>query len=69
MGKLRIYNQWSGNLKGVSEDLARCIVEVWPSRGLPYQCCRKRGHGADGLYCKQHAKRCPLPEVKEESGT
>lgn len=21
-----------------------------------YQCTRKRGHGKDGLYCKQHSK-------------
>ena len=38
------------------EDLRQCVVEVfgeWNS----YQCSRKRGHGPDGLYCKQHAKK------------
>lgn len=38
-------------------DFARCCFEVvsyhtnWPSY---HQCSRKRGHGPDGAYCKQH---------------
>lgn len=56
----RRYGRWGGNPDGHPEDPARCIEEVWPSnaRGwVPRQCTRKRGHGLDGLYCKQHAKR------------
>jgi hypothetical protein len=42
---------------GQAEDPTRCIEEVdgW----IPHQCSRKRGHGPDGLYCKQHAKQFP----------
>lgn len=57
MNELRIYNQWAGNLKGRPEDVTRCIVSIWSDQFVPggYQCSRKRGHGKDGLYCKQHA--------------
>jgi hypothetical protein len=56
--EVRRYGQWAGNPKGEEEDPTRCVKEVWPSDGwTPYQCPRKRGHGPDGLYCKQHAKR------------
>jgi hypothetical protein len=57
-GKLR-YGVWNGCPQGQAEDPTRCIEEVWPHSGgwIPYQCCRKRGHGPDGLYCKQHAKK------------
>jgi len=52
----RRYGVWAGNPKGWPEDAARCITEV--SDGWHFsQCGRKRGHGPDGLYCKQHAKR------------
>lgn len=54
----RVYAQWAGNEKGVPEDETRCIEVVWPTRGMiPHQCRRKRGHGKDGLYCRQHAKK------------
>ncbi len=61
--KKRIYGQWAGNPKGHPEDIAKCIKKVWPTDGyiIPHQCNRKRGHGPDGLYCKQHAK---IEEVK-----
>lgn len=54
----RTYGEWAGNPKGSKEDPERCITEVWPQyRGwIPGQCARKRGHGPDGEYCKQHAK-------------
>lgn len=57
--KERRYGQWAGNPKGTPEDPECCIEEVWPTQGgwSPYQCSRKRGHGPDGLYCKQHAKK------------
>jgi hypothetical protein len=56
---MRRYGCWAGNSAGTKEDESRCIEEVWPSSGgwIPYQCQRKRGHGPDGLYCKQHAKQ------------
>lgn len=55
---LRRYNKWAGNPNGHKEDVSRCIVSVTPNeRGgfaHSHQCNRKRGHGPDGLYCKQH---------------
>jgi hypothetical protein len=53
------YGVWNGCPQGQSQDPYRCIEEVWPTDGswIPYQCCRKRGHGPNGLYCKQHAKK------------
>ena len=55
----RRYGVWFGCPMGQAEDPTRCIEEVWPSNGtwIPCQCSRKRGHGPDGLYCKQHAKK------------
>ena len=56
---MRIYGAWAGDPKGREEDITRCIVEVWPQSGswMPWQCSRKRGHGPDALYCKQHTKK------------
>jgi hypothetical protein len=51
---LRRYGQWAGNSKGWPEDKMRCITEVYEGIGRAHQCPRKRGHGPDGLYCKQH---------------
>lgn len=56
----RRFGAWAGNPEGTPEDVTRCIEEIWNigSRGwIPHQCSRKRGHGPDGLYCKQHAKK------------
>ena len=54
----RRYGKWGGSPKGRPEDPTLCIEEVCPSSAyIPYQCTRKRGHGPDGLYCKQHAKK------------
>ena len=58
-GKRR-YGVWGSCPMGRPEDLTCCIEEVWPSRTyglIPHQCSRKRGHGPDGLYCKQQAKK------------
>ncbi len=43
---------------GHPEELKDCVAEVLvPGRGISFhQCFRKRGHGPDGLYCKQHGK-------------
>lgn len=54
--ELKIYGAWAGNTKGTPEDTARCIKSVYTPGSYNYghQCNRKRGHGKDGLYCKQH---------------
>jgi len=49
------YGGWAGYPKGHRPDPARCAQEVPDSRGLLwYQCSRKRGHGPEQAYCKQH---------------
>ena len=55
---LRRYGQWAGSPNGSPEDVTLCIEEVYPAGRsiIPAQCRRKRGHGKDGLYCKQHAR-------------
>jgi hypothetical protein len=56
-GKRR-YGTWAGNPKGQSEDLNCCVESVYGTgRYISGQCSRKRGHGPNGEYCKQHAKR------------
>ena len=53
----RRYDTWPGNPRGLVEIRTQCVVEVSTNWGLHrYQCARKRGHGPDGLFCKQHAK-------------
>ena len=53
--RLRVYGYHFAHTR---EDLTRCAVETTPSRrgDHPTQCSRPRGHGPDGLLCKQHAK-------------
>ena len=53
------YFRWSGNPGGTKYVHGRCAYEVWAAgRAMhAYQCLRKNGHGPDGLYCKQHAKK------------
>lgn len=52
------YQKWAGNPKGNDYREGDCAYEVYPQGGwLPAQCCRKNGHGPEGLYCKQHAKK------------
>lgn len=49
------YGQWAGNNAGSPPDYTRCCADVWPPPGhISSQCSRKRGHGPDGAYCKQH---------------
>lgn len=52
----RRFGQWAGNLRGSAEDVTKCIEEVYPAGRsiIPAQCQRKRGHGPNGLFCKQH---------------
>jgi hypothetical protein len=46
---LRRYGSWA-----VREDVMCCVAEVTDHL---WQCQRKRGHGPEGLYCRQHGKR------------
>jgi hypothetical protein len=39
-----------------AEDPNRCVAVVKDTRYTEHQCRRKRGHGHDRLYCKQHAQ-------------
>ena len=57
---MRRYGRWAGNAVGQAEDVARCIEDVLqrpPHLPIFYQCDRKRGHGPNGEYCKQHGKK------------
>ena len=64
MSEPRQYNLWAGNPKGDKEDVTRCIKEVRDWSGWhSVQCSRKRGHGPDGLYCKQHAKKAKVGDA------
>lgn len=56
MSDKRRYGQWAGNEAGIPEDVACCVKSVF-SGWHSHQCSRRRGHGPDGLYCKQHAKK------------
>ena len=48
------------------EDSARCVEEIYIGV-CGHQCKRKRGHGPDGLWCKQHANRRFPPKVSRDS--
>lgn len=53
----RIYGRWAGNERGVREDTTKCIKSIFHDGSyISSQCSRKRGHGPNGLYCKQHGK-------------
>jgi hypothetical protein len=51
------YGAWAGFPAGHKPNFALCCEEVsdnstrWPRY---HQCSKKRGHGPDGAYCKQH---------------
>lgn len=49
----KAYGAWAGNERGAPPDYARCCQNVW-SGYHGSQCERKRGHGPDKAYCKQH---------------
>ena len=54
----RRYSVWAGNPRGFPEDKTLCVEEVYKEFVLnASQCSRKRGHGPNGEYCKQHAKK------------
>lgn len=50
------YGAWAGFPSGHAPDYSRCCEEVCSNERWPkfYQCAKKRGHGPDGAYCKQH---------------
>ena len=52
-GGVRRYGVWVGNRQGTPEDPMRCVEGIW-ERAVERQCTRKRGHGPDGEYCRQH---------------
>lgn len=69
---MRIYGRGAGNEQGTPEDTTRCIVSVAQHGGFLYaQCSRKRGHGPESLYCKQHGRKAEngnylyVPEDKD----
>lgn len=65
-----VYGRWAGRPNGVAEDESRCIAKVYRGRSMiGYQCERKRGHGLDGLYCRQHAKQHPQPIPSPAEGS
>jgi len=47
------YGQYVGNPRGRKPDPARCAEEVCTNYHFS-QCARKRGHGPEGAFCKQH---------------
>ena len=51
------YGMWTGNPRGTPEDKTLCVSDVHDPDCRPafHQCSRKRGHGPNGEYCKQHA--------------
>ena len=55
----RRYGRSVGRPGGAPENPEQCIESVYHNVGFGrlYQCSRKRGHGPEGLYCKQHAKK------------
>lgn len=51
------YGVWGGCPKGVPKDTNRCAWEIWNGFAPGgKQCSRKRGHGPEQNYCKQHAR-------------
>ena len=68
----RRYGCWAGKPNGNAEDLTRCAESVRGSGGgfssfISVQCSRARGHGLNGEYCKQHAKRYPAVPSDQRS--
>lgn len=59
---VRKYGCWAGKPNGTPEDPSLCIVEV--GQGWLYsQCRRKRGHGYNGLLCKQHSTKFSKEDI------
>ncbi len=58
----RRYRTWGGNPRGDAENITRCIESVADGGRscLSHQCYRKRGHGPQGLFCRQHGIKAEL---------
>lgn len=52
----KAYGAWAGFPEGHKPDYSLCCEEISTNErwSKQYQCGRKRGHGPDGAYCKQH---------------
>jgi hypothetical protein len=57
------YSRWAGNPKGNSFREEQCAFEQFKNI-FGVQCTRRPGHGPDGLYCKQHAKKIAEREAR-----
>lgn len=65
-GGVRIYGQSAANPRGDKERKDNCLAEPYSCHSfVSMQCTRKRGHGPDGLFCKQHAKMIEKAKEKE----
>lgn len=54
---MRRYGRWAGQPKGMAEHEGHCIASVYSGgRFISSQCGRKRGHGPNDEFCKQHAR-------------
>lgn len=52
------YGQWAGQPNGWPAVPSRCAAQVPMTMGMRFkQCSRHRGHGPEGAFCKQHAKK------------
>ena len=54
---MRRYGVWTGNPRGIPEDLNNCIDEVSHDGFKSYQCSKPRGYGPKREYCRIHTKR------------
>lgn len=58
MAEERRYRVWAGSPNGTRENKENCVQDVADGGRsvLSHQCNRKRGHGPNGEYCRQHAE-------------
>lgn len=56
---LNLYSAWSGTDTGTPVNPTRCITVVSHDgvAGYTRQCMHPNGHGPDGMFCKNHAKK------------
>lgn len=61
------YGAWAGYPQGHAPDYARCCEEVWSKDrwSRASQCGRKRGHGPDSAYCRQHDPEAAAKRQRE----
>ena len=59
----RRYGKSLANPRGFAFLPSYCVELVWDGWG-ERQCLRKRGHGPNGEYCKQHARRLEAREAR-----